>query len=224
MKGLRLKIVYLIMKIATIIVTRSKSCHVKTMHTILRMKLKCIELGYDNEILFVNDNPFDKAEAIRKCIPTHDRILFIDFGISMDENSISQIFGTREGIGFLVFPAVLEGINWDMFKEKVKAESSEPIEQMGLEFDTTVSNKISPDIYTVDKTSSACWIMNTKSVLKKIKDKSGKYTVRPQMSTMFADFKTKGVKIHAYTAAKLTMTYNHECVGNILNASGIKSN
>ena len=44
------------------------------------------------------------------------------------------------------------------------------------------------------------------------------------METMFSKFKESGVKIHAYTKAKLIMTYSHECVSNILGASGVKSN
>ena len=44
------------------------------------------------------------------------------------------------------------------------------------------------------------------------------------MKTMFTKFKEAGIKIHAYTASKLVMTYSHECVSNILNAAGVKTN
>ena len=33
-----------------------------------------------------------------------------------------------------------------------------------------------------------------------------------------------GKKIYVFTASKLTMTYTHECVSNLLNAAGIKAN
>ena len=52
------------MKFGTIIVTRSKSCHVKTLHTILRMNIACIQHGHKNEISFVTDDPYAKAKAI----------------------------------------------------------------------------------------------------------------------------------------------------------------
>ena len=42
------------------------------------------------------------------------------------------------------------------------------------------------------------------------------------METMFRKFQESGVKIHAYPKAKLIMTYNHECVSNILNAAVLK--
>ena len=49
---------------------------------------------------------------------TSDNILFIDFGVSMDDGSIAQVLKPHEGVGCLVFPAVKEGIDWDMFKHK----------------------------------------------------------------------------------------------------------
>ena len=44
------------------------------------------------------------------------------------------------------------------------------------------------------------------------------------MKVMFTKFKEAGIKIHAYTASKLIMTYSHECVSNLLNAAGVKAN
>lgn len=39
------------MKFASIIVTRNKSCHVKTLHTILRFNLMCLQRGnIENEV------------------------------------------------------------------------------------------------------------------------------------------------------------------------------
>ena len=64
--------------------------------------------------------------------------------------------------------------------------------------------------------------MNTKNVLKTIKDKkSGNWKISPKM---FEKFQEQGVRLYAFTAAKLTMTYTHECVSNILNAAGVKVN
>ena len=72
------------MKIVALVVTRSGSCHVKTMHTILRYNIKCLQnSGVQSEIAFVNDDPYDKSESIEKFIKTHDRIFFIDFGVHL---------------------------------------------------------------------------------------------------------------------------------------------
>jgi hypothetical protein len=213
------------MRIATILVTRGKSCHVKTLHTILKFNLKCMQRGVENEVVFVDDEPFEKAEIIYKYLKSHDRIFFVDFGISVDEASIDKVFDKHDGIGCLVFPGVTEGIDWGMFKEKVVSKSNEPIEQMGLHFDTIVANKISDDMYAVNETSAKSWVMMNKNVMKHLKDKkNGAFKIHPRMKNMFLKFKEAGIKIHAYTAAKLIMTYSHECISNILNAAGVKSN
>ena len=214
------------MKIATILVTRAKSCHVKTLHTILRFNLKCMQRGNtENEVVFVDDEPFEKAEIIYKYLKTHERIFFIDFGIQVDDVSLDKVFDKHENIGCLVFPGVTEGIDWGMFKEKVKNNVNEPVEQIGLHFDTSVTNKISENIYMVKETSAKSWVMMNKNITKNLKDKkNGAFKIHPRMSTMFKKLQEGGVKIHAYTAAKLTMTYSHECVSNILNAAGVKSN
>lgn len=214
------------MKFATIIVTRSKSCHVKTLHSILRFNLLCLQKGgIENEVTFVNDDPFDKADTIHKYIKTHDRLLFIDFGIQIDDSSLEKCFDKHEGIGCLVFPGVLEGIDWGMFKCKVNDKCKEPVEQIGLHFDTEVINRVIGDYYNVKETSSKCWLLMSKNVSKHIKDKkNNSYKIFPKMETMFRKFKESGVKILAYPKSKLVMTYNHECVSNLLNAAGVKSN
>jgi len=210
------------MNLATIIVTRSKSCHVKTLHAILRLNMRCLQRGIDNQIVYVNDDPFEKAEMIQKYMRSHERLLFIDFGIGMNDESLEQCFEPHDTIGCLVFPGVREGIDWKLFKEKVLGGSSEPVSQMGLHFDTDIGKKISKDIYNVNYTNARAWIMNTKNVIKNIKDKkTGNWKISPKM---FEKFKEHGVRMYAFTAAKLTMTYTHECVSNILNAAGVKVN
>lgn len=208
------------MKLATILVTRSKSCHVKTLHTVLRINIKCMQKSIDNEITYVDDEPFQKADIVQKYIKTHDRIIFIDFGISMDDATIAQCFEPHDHVGCLVFPGVKEGVDWELFKSKVKSESTEPIEQMGLNFDTEIGMKISNDIYRVKSTEAKAWMMNTKNVIKTLK-KSGGVKI---YAKMFEKFLEQDVRIYAFTASKLTMTYTHECVSNILNAAGVKVN
>lgn len=172
--------------------------------------------------MYVNDDPYEKAETVQQYMKSHDRIIFVDFGIGIDDLSLDQCFETHEGVGCLVFPAVKEGIDWEMFKTKVKDGSSEPVEQMGLYFDTNVGKKISDDIYNVTSTEARAWVMNTKNVVKNIKDKkTGNWKIYPKM---FDKFREQHVRIYAFTAAKLTMTYTHECVSNILNAAGVKVN
>ena len=213
------------MKIATIIVTRGKSCHVKTLHTILRFNIMCIQTGnIQNEVVFVNDDPFEKSDVIHRFMKTHDRLFFIDFGIHVDDASMKMVVEKNESYGIVVFPGVKEGINWTMFKEKVLAESTEPTEQMGLDFDTEVIAKVAENIHTVKTTAAKSWVLMCKPVLKQIKDKrTGLYKIHPKLDVMFSKFKEHGVRIVAFTAAKLVQTYSHECIGNIVNSSGVKA-
>tara|TARA_Y100000389_G_C17336248_1_gene450811 strand:+ start:276 stop:815 length:540 start_codon:yes stop_codon:yes gene_type:complete len=179
-----------------------------------------MQRSIDNQITYVDDDPYMKAELIQKLLKGYDRIIFIDFGVGVDDTSLDQCFEKNEGVDCLVFPGVKEGIDWDMFKAKVKENSSEPVSQMGLHFDTEIGKKISNNIYQVSKTNARAWVMNTKNVLKTMhKNKDSK--VSPKM---FDKFLQQGVRIYAFTASKLTMTYTHECVSNILNAAGVKVN
>ncbi|ADQ91499.1 hypothetical protein OlV7_114c [Ostreococcus lucimarinus virus 7] len=209
------------MKICTVVTTRSKSCSVKTLHTILKLNIHCLQNNVQNEIVYVNDDPFEKIEMIQKCLSKCDRLFFIDFGIGVDDASVKQIFESHEGLGVLVFPGVKEGIDWGLFKHKVREGSSEPVSQMGLNFDTQVGKKISTDIYSVTSTEAKSWVMFSKNVMKNAKDKKGNFNLHVKM---FDKLKEQGVKIYAFTASKLTMTYPHECISNILGAAGVKTN
>lgn len=209
------------MKICTIVVTRSKSCSVKTLHSVLKLNIHCLRNNVQNEILYVNDNPFDVVEMIQKTLTKCDRIFFVDFGIGVDEESIKQIFKDHEGIGALVFPGVKDGIDWGLFKHKVREGSEEPVSQMGLNFDTEVDRKISTDIYTVTNTNARSYVLFTKNIMKNARDKKGNVNLHVKM---FEKLREQKVKIHAFTASKLIMTYTHECVSNILNAAGVKAN
>ena len=208
------------MKLVTILVTRSKSCHVKTLHAVLRLNIRCLRKSIDNEIVYVDDDPYKKSGLVEKYMKTHDRIFFIDFGIGVDDDSLDQVLESHEGVGCLVFPGVKEGIDWEMFKKKIQNDSSEPVSQMGLHFDTVVGSAVSKNIRKVESTSAKVWIMNTKNVTKTL-HKSKDSKISPKM---FEKFIRQNVRVYAFTAAKLTMIYTHECVSNILSAAGVKVN
>ena len=208
------------MKLITILVTRSKACHVKTLHSVLKLNIRCIQNNFQNEIIYVEDDPYKKAEIVQMCMKTCDRILFLDFGVGVDDISLDECIAKHEHIGCLVFPVVKEGIDWEMFRNKVTENVDEPCSQMGLNFDTEVGKKVDTNIYHVTKTNARAWIMDTKNVLKTLhKHKDSK--VSPKM---FEKFLQQGVKIYAFTASKLTIAYTHECISNILNAAGVKVN
>jgi len=106
---------------------------------------------------------------------------------------------------------------------QVRDGSTEPQSQLGLEFDTEVSNKIDEDVHIVTKTNPKAWAADAKHILRAFKDKRGDPIKIPvRVSEMFEKFKERGVKVCAYTNANLIATYPHECLGNILESAGVK--
>lgn len=213
------------MKLATILVTRNKSCHVRTLHTILALNQFCAMKGHQQDISFVKDDRFKITDTFIKKLKDSqfDRILFFDYGISVQNHeTIQAMIDKFENYNCLVFPCVTEGIDWTMFKNKVLAESNEPTNQLGLIFDTEVSkNKIKDDIYSVTATSPKCWSLVCKPVLKALHKKGTSLTLPPQNSELFKKFLEKGVKIGALTTAEVVTIFAHECLGNIIHSAGL---
>lgn len=207
------------MKVSTVLVTRNKSITVKTLHLLLKLNIICLKTNIQNEINFVNDNPFEISACISKCLKSSDRILFVYYSLFIDENTIIKMLSKfPNGYNGIVAPAVKEGINWDMFKQKVSEECSEPLEQMGLDFDTEVDRKINDDFWSVKTTNPRAWVIDTKSTIKAIRSKKGDGVTFP----VHRDEIFNKIKICAFVKARVILTYTHECLSNILESAGIK--
>ena len=193
------------------------------MHSLLRINLVCMHRNVRHNIMFVNDDPFEKVALIMKQIKIADRLVFIDYSVFVDLETIDKAFTAPfDKYNCLVFPCVKEGIQWDAFSKNM--ETTEPAEQVALEFDTVLGQKIGESLYKVKSTEPKCWIMETKAVLKAIRERKGEAIKLPaKNSEMFERLIEKGVKICAYTACKLTVTYPHECLSNILESAGIRT-
>lgn len=209
------------MKLVTIVITRNNSCHVRTLHTLLKLNLICMQNGFQQEIAFCKDDPFDKNTLILSKIKDCDRILFIDYAIQPDELSVFKLLDKFEGYNCLVCPCVREGVNWEQFKQKVSSGTSEPKEQLALDFDTEVGQKIKDDIYKVENTNPRCWAIDSKSIVKHMRNKKKNLILPVKNDEMFENFKVKGIKIAAYINSNILTIFQHECLGNILNASGV---
>lgn len=223
MKGLKRRHVVTVMHIITVVVTRNSSISVRTLHSLLNINKFIALKKYTQEILYVNDNAFERQSIITKKSKYCDRIIWIDYGIHIDNASIEKFMDKFiPGYQCIVLPCVNPGINWDLFKSKVLSGSQEPVSQLGLEFDTKVSKSIGENLHIVTETDPKCWAIDTKAVLKAIKGEKGQgITISAKVSEMFKKFMDCGVKIYAFTDACLTVTYPHECLGNILAAAGV---
>ena len=206
------------MQITTIIVTRNKSASVKTLHTLLKLNIVCLEQNVHNRIMFTNDDFSSRRATLQKHLKNTDRLLWVDYGIAIDEESLRHVVSREWQWHGVVFPCVTEGINWEQFKKNI--DTPEPISQKGLGFDTSVSKKVQGDFYDIEKTNPKCFVIDTKHFLKNMK----KEKMSHDFGELFSELKTTKFKLVAFTAAKLITTYPHECLGNILGAAGIKAN
>jgi hypothetical protein len=211
------------MNLCVFIITKNTSIAVRTLHNLLNLNMACMQNNIQIELNFVSDNPFEYMQSLMKKLKTSDRILFIDYAVSLDIESIKKVVSPFEpSFSCMVFPGVTQGIDWDMFKNKVMSDTKEPLHQAGLNFDTQVSKQIKGDIYRVTKTNPKAWAIDSKQIIKKLKGKKGEpFKLPAQIHELFEKFLDKGVNVCAFTDAQITITYQHECLSNILNSAGI---
>jgi hypothetical protein len=201
------------MRLTVCCVSRNKSIYVTTLHMLLQLAAKTIQSGHQINIVFVTD-----LSELAKLLKAHERILWVNYGSSLDIPSFEHVFKKFE---VAVFPAVKEGVNWNQFTEKIKNRTSEPVHQIGLEFDTTVDKKIENGVWTVKESTPAIWCIDCK-VIDKLRSRKGEGVKLPHTTEdLFKKFQECGVKCIAYTTSDVLMHYSHECVGSLLEIAGL---
>jgi hypothetical protein len=198
-------------------VTKNKSISATTLHTMMTIHMHCMMKGIHLDIAF-----FPDKSALLRIIKTGERIIWLEYGTNLDEGSVQKALGPFDkNLHVLVFPAVKEGVNWDMFAKKTREGSTEPANQRGLEFDTVVGRKLDNSLYEVTSTEARVWAMDSKPVDKKLR--GDKIPVRlPLDESMFRVLQGLGVKIGAVTSATVICHFVYECVGNILETAGVR--
>jgi hypothetical protein len=198
-------------------VTKNKSISATTLHTMMNIHMNCMIKGIHLDISFVPD----KA-GLPRLIKAGERIIWLEYGTNLDETSIHKAIAPFDkNLQVLVFPAVKEGINWDMFAKKTKAGSTEPANQRGLDFDTAVGRRLADSLYEVTSTEARVWAMDGKPVDKKLRGE--KVPVKlPSDESMFRVLQGLGIRIGAVTSASVICHFVHECVGNILETAGVR--
>lgn len=171
---------------------------------------------FNNNIIFVNDTIQEKNECVKRVLKSCDRIVFIDYSVFANDDSLSHIVKDNWDFHGIIYPCVKPDIDWDMFRTKVLSGSEEPLEQMGMHFDTELGKKHKDDFYFIKHTEPKMWCVNTKQLVKVLK-KGENFSVEHMNKYI-----SNGLRMVADTKAKLIVTYPHECVGNILGAVGVK--
>lgn len=216
------------MLINTILVQRSRSCHVKTLHLMLRLNLFCMQHGIQQEITYVDDDVNEKADMIaRKLKGNADKLIFFDFGVTISHDDIPNLVNSSAACAVIAGPS--PGVDWVMFRDKVlKGDAiKEPIGQQGTHFDTEVSQQVKGQdegTYQVTRTNPKAWMMNRKACADALKQKKGQgIWVPSRTSEIFDRLIQRGVKVWALTKISAVVTYPHECVSNILEAAGVRA-
>jgi hypothetical protein len=187
-----------------------------------------MEKGHQHHIIFVDDNYETRNKSLTTYISSTDRLLWIDYSVAFDTNTIATIVAPFEpGCHGVIFPAIKpDTLNWNTFSEKIKSETvTEPLHQYAFEFDTVLNKKIKDNLYSIKETDPKCFCLDSKHIYKSLRNKKGETQKIPySFSEFFDSLIKKGVKVYAFTDCELILTHPHECFGNILNCAGIQAN
>lgn len=215
------------MTLQVVAVTRNRSMYVKTLHTLLALQALCRHFKLQIGLNFINDANKDKMELLKKLLKTGDRLVWLDYGVSVQREAMEIMLTQYQNYDGVVFPVANEGIDWNSFKSKTLADSQEPAHQRGLTFDTTVKSVSFDekyDLYPVIKTDPHIWCIDTKSVTKRLKDKKNGLVLPPTLTKFFENCMTKNVRLMAATGMETFSHFTHECIGNLMNMPGLKVN
>ena len=202
------------MYLGVILITINKSIYVRTLHALMRLNLFVISKKHTVQLIFVDKDPFLIKDALNNGIKKYDKLLFLDYGIFIDQESIETLDKNIQNHEMIIYPCVKEGIDWEMFKNNM---NNEPVTQAGLHFDTTVGKKIIDGFYKVEKSEPKVWCLDCKKISKK-------FIFPAKNSELIPKLKDNGVKICVFSKAKIITSYVHECYGSILQAAGVSSN
>lgn len=208
------------MTVCLCMVTKNKALNTTTLHSAMNLNMMCMSKGVQLEINFVTDRT-----NIQKFLKSCDRLLWLDYGVSIDVDTLKKLAfeDFPEGYRALVAPCVLEGVDWEMFKKKTLEGSTEPVHQRGLRFDTTVSPapKKVADAGVADFVSSTSeprvFALDSKGILKKLREGGG------SDFKSFEQLKKLGVKIGVLRTSSVLCHYVYESIGNILESSGVRT-
>jgi len=184
----------------------------------MNINILAIMKGVHVDVHYVQD-----LSGLPKLIKSGERIVWLDYGTNIDQDNVRIVFEPFDKeVRVLVCPSVKEGIDWEMFRKKTLAGSSEPASQRALEFDTEVGKKIVDGVYDVKKTSARVWIMDPKSIDKKLRGEKTQVKLdTSSYEAMFDQLIRMGIRVAAATKVQVICHFIHKCSGNILETPGV---
>lgn len=184
----------------------------------------CTQQNIPFDITFCDDADAVKMDMLKKKMKSCERLVWMEYGLSLDRDSIMSLPIRYDGYDGVIYPAALQNqVDWDRFKSESLKGTTEPVEQIALTFDTDVSGNIIDKQFgfnTVTKTMPQLWALDTKRVVRKMKGDKKYRTV----NEYFAGCLSSSVKLAAAVQAKTFVHFPHECPGNILCVAGMTVN
>ena len=181
-------------------ITRNRSITASTLQTLVNMNVKCMLRNRDLSI-----HMMDTRDGLAKLVEKGDTVLFLDYSTSIDDASMDKCFEEFDGVR--IFPGPVEGVDWDQFRRRTLEGVSEPVSQRALKFDVDVPGA-----------EPSAFVVGGKKFFRKLRDKKLKFPIKDTISKLRA-FDLHPVVVHT---AVVTRSFPHECLGNILEVSGVR--
>lgn len=201
------------MQLTLCIVTKNKSMHTTTLHSAMTLNMICMTRGIHLSIQFIENS----ESNIQKILKTCDRLIWIDYGVSVTQQTLERLLETNDW-NISVVPCVTNEVDWDQFRKKtLSSECNEPVHQRALKFDIE-SRPIQKknDVLEYVSGTPRVFCVDSKPVLKKLRDTDTSFKSMDQLKKM-------GVKICVLKSETVTCHYVYECIGNILESSGVRT-
>lgn len=200
-------------------VTRNKSIYTTTLHSAMNLNMVCMSDGVHLDIQFVSDRNTNIQKIIKSS--SSERIVWLDYGVSIDVQTIKKLAfeDFPDGYRAMVVPCVTDDVDWELFKKKTLEGNTEPVNQRGLKFDTTVGPVIKKNgtaDYVSSITDCRVFAMDCKAVQRKLRDADATFK-------SFEHLKKIGVKIGVLCTSPVLCHYVYESIGNILESSGVRT-
>lgn len=115
------------------------------MVSILNLQAACVQRGVECFIDFIgNESLVERARnilAARFLESDATHLLFIDADIGFSPNAVFRLLDSGKDVVTAVYPK--KALNWDQIKAKLDAGETEPVYQMGLDFNINIATQSS---------------------------------------------------------------------------------
>jgi len=210
-----------------IVVDVNHQIAVRTLSVLIGLTTQLTKQGVPWEVVYSSNDPEEKRAYFMNGLKKYDTIVFMDYGSSFDLRPLLET-PWQKVCSMLIIPSLKKTLDWKRFKETCTMDIQEPLTQRALQFDTQVNeNKPIPGpgtpLYPVTNSDARVFLVDSKIVLRKLKDKKGNIIQVPLKSTEWVRFlKERSVQVAAAVDIPCTNTIAHKCVSGLGKSNGLR--